>query len=737
MGGVQSAETDPENPENVTKGWYPHPFVKEGSIYKNTAAQKIWEIPSGKTDCVWDFDNAKCPTGYGKNVYKLNWRQCGPLGSKRWAPCKAKYTDQDILNCFENDKALKACHPDIKNGSINISDGINTTYEESRKRALEYAFINDINISKFPKLNNPDCPLYDQVAKKICLENMTFDGHPINGGMNRINCKEWCRRKYSKGEQTCAPVANEFCLKDRNKSSNLPVCTSALSAQKGNVTEEAYKQQQIEQKYNEWVRKMNDGINIFKDPEFKTFSEHSDLHLMPTIRNQLDTLWNDYCSKIGSDPVERERCSCINAGKEVENQNYGVRPDCLSQKCSNSIIAYRPWNTIRQRSGETCPNVCSQVIQARAGNIAIIDNINFVQNCFNSTDSQVQDAIQSSMNESIATVIESYMIGCIYTNNTIVTNKSATVDQTLSNKEYYLTIRDDIKDYTTNYGFLLESQVATATKVLSEINDNIITKSSPAMTTYYAIDFNAGTDSDTKKQEFEQALNTVIQSATPLKTLTQSIENLTQSMKPIVDDYKLKKQAFIDEVSTALDNIGADFPNTSQINLKIAQLEQHGKSIDDMKLIRDDALQIISNYQLIKNKELEDTQIKIEETRPIINQLISKLDNVSDETVIEYKDKWTIINQISDQTVLLTKMQEFKSQLEGYLKAKTDIGTLDKPTDDIKISETSSESGISLWIIGLIGFGMIIFVIIFIILKRKSKKLRGSNGPLQLTLSSN
>lgn len=82
-----------------------------------------------------------------------------------------------------------------------------------------------------------------------------------------------------------------------------------------------------------------------------------------------DAEWTKYCQK--EENSKKDICSCF----DVKNEKWAGKPSCFNPVCS-----LKGYMTMSMKT-TNCPSICQAIISGNAGNDAVIDRVNIVQQC--------------------------------------------------------------------------------------------------------------------------------------------------------------------------------------------------------------------------------------------------------------------------------------------------------------------------------------------------------------------
>lgn len=664
--------------------------------------------------CIRDCGN------YGKRV--INKTSCGFLGLGRRGVCEAVYEPKVLQQCIISKH--KDCHP-----KINDTSDLNT-YNKTRASIYrdlitgptygQYSTNAWSHINKWKISNNQ---IAGDVAKQVCNDGKREISDTKNSYdfTDSSECKKWCKANPDKCPDVSMRICNQnFDNKNIYLGSYKTFC-SDLKDTVSSIPEEAARSMLMRKEYEEYKIK---GQNAFSDPNLIKDSEH--IKLPENVAKDYDLLWENYC-KDAKDGSRKKRiaCACYLSEEELKNQGYATRPDCLSKVCATNINSYRPYKTVRTYTpqclnmpGEdklkcvsgTCPNVCSQVIQARAGNISIIKNIHLIQNCFSSQDSQVIDLINKEVNADISVGIKSYMISCIYTS---VAHEEK---EELEDKDLYMERKIIMTTYITNYSFIAPAEVEVM-KTLIESMDSQIFDARKKLKALRTINWSDDLPKE-KVTEYEILKKEAVLALSPFVLFVTNLEKTIDKTHYIIKSYNEARESIINEANQALNhfkNTYLDIEDTNPILytsllillekietpdlIEIYDLD--GILLDLKGKMREYIIQVdAENRRLAIEEEkllqiIENNEQIIEAGNREIIRIINTINQVDHKDNNMYKEEWsnllsTIDSRERGDPEIIIKINDFKSRIQGFIKMKEGTRLIFDPKKGVLPIETPS-----------------------------------------------
>jgi hypothetical protein len=685
----------------------------------------------------------KCHTKYGPNTY-LNTTEdtipnnkgaCGLFGTSYG--CHTKYNKTKMRACLKDyndggtrtplDKNNPDCHPVI--WKYKTSDpqyhSTRSTFLENELRQNPTTDVYSIHpflrtwVDKYGGKN-----MAHGVFKRYCDRDNVGDYK---------SCDPWCMKYPTE----CNKTAMTYCNRNMdsmvsqgnlNKNPYFYHCKRISEIKQASNKEESARHKFLSKEQNYYK---NMGDKAFEDPVISKIvlstSEHpNNPH---SVSLEYDEMYRNYCNKVKSNPnATREQkilCSCFLSQDEIDKYGYASRPDCLNAHCATMGEAYRPYKTVRtsypscytsgmnvdsqsQCIESSCPNVCVQQIKANA-NVSIIENIQFIQNCFDK-DVKVRSIVSKELNKSVSDTLIYYKIACIYTDLAIKysTDEDLERDKALINIQLHQGIRDDMNLYIDKYSFLLPAD----TSVLSKAKDtctSIISKVNNHLNDLHGIDWgNKDSLADDLIDRYNAIKTNVLNEAAPLKELTENmIEGTIISMKPKIKEYEDNRIAIKNEANIAFDKFISDNPefidDTIEYNLMLFDLDtlaESGHTISYMEGKLTELKAKITEYNYKKaeaNKEVgEDPLIEIEKIETSIkesifkvNNILIELDDIEHPDNQQYRDRWNVLqdkinNRTAGDTTIEPLINDFSSEVQGFIAMKKgEETTYNKETNKI------------------------------------------------------
>jgi hypothetical protein len=717
----------------------------------NDIGKGQYTISSGNTGCQDTFYNipaTDCKKGYGKNLGILEIEPCyiapfmSPYASSYLAECQALYSKGDLRECIINagenylinptygtpkcsttEDIIKQsqesnCHPYF----IKCIGNFEIPYNKSREYAIRDMIVSNKkdDVEKYLVGWSNSSPLrkdiYNRQYKRVCNDGINYEGELVgkHDNTDNIYCKKWCSENTDKcPDAAMAICSNNFDNKSIFTSKYKEYCKD-LKNDVTSVSEVNARNILMRKEYNEYKSL---GNIAFTDLDIKKGfvkdSEH--IKLPEDLAKDYDELWKAYCSGVTNESPREARmaCSCFLSEEEIKEQGYASRPDCLNKTCALSIDAYRPYKTVRVYQPQcvqmpygseernkcvegTCPDICSQVIQAKGGNISIIKNIHLVQNCFDSTDKQVQDAITKELNESIGMSMMIYKIACIYT---LLPNEFQTCIEEVEdnegkfNTEKYENIRDRMNKYIKVYRLIMRTEVGVLKDLIDACKDKM-NDVRIALNNLHSIKWADDLPKE-KLEEYDDKKKVVIDALGPLASITNSIEKEVLGFDTKIKEYEESRLSIINEANLSISNFINRYPEymkddyVSYLNLynKLIEIEKEGKTIRELEKILNDMYYIYNEYiENIKTEEkkmteenilirMEENENKISSTINTISSIISNIDNIGHEDNQKYKDEW---RQLQDELkerekgdlIALQLNDNYKNKIDGFIKMK-------------------------------------------------------------------
>ena len=454
------------------------------------------------------------------------------------------------------------------------------------------------------------------------------------------------------------------------------------------------------------------------------------------MRLEYDKIVKTYCDGTtkGSSTDRDVICSCYDVMSDpkypVKNGGYFMAPECLSGVCKDQ--GYKPF--IEPNRSHDCPNICIQNIDVSAGNIAILKNISFYQQCFNApgNESQKDDLITKLKNIALLDMkglLSVYVIACNITGNSTV-SKDVDVNALGIDPTKYQSMYLGITDQINNYSYITETKANQ--EIISTITDLVKGKIADQLKI-----INIGlatvlsdTDPDKTYQDSKKVLTDLITQLDPLIQTLQdnyikvkdTINALNSAMSDVLiavnkrrDSILLMKDANgkgpTDVQMLPIDNAIAELKKQNTINNLTSAQDKVYKQMDILtnainSVVKD--VTVNPNPSNPSNPSINPDYTKILSLKKSIDTLMDSIktrENASDFTT-EYNAITALVNKNNtyDYATLIPRMISFQTQLTEF--------SMKTPTiQDINSVKTTESGGYDwTWIIIVIVAIFIFFI---------------------------
>jgi hypothetical protein len=628
-----------------------------------------------------------CDKKFGRNIVLGNKRRkCGALPEWYRSPCYALYERKDLKYCLTNPDTNTDCHPDLRS-NVDIYN-----------KAWQYMIRDSVNSKKLPSgdlkyhmdlfinSNSDRKKMYKDIMEELCNRGDYVDN---------INCKKYCSENMGKCAKTDMRICNANFGSEYMKGNYQKYCKDLKDTLDTNSNEYELNARNL------FMRKEFDnykalGVRSFAEEDIKELliKDSQNINLPPSIAMDYDSLWNSHCSKIKDDPSvpreDREMCSCFLSQRELLDKGYASRPDCLNQTCATSTKAYKPYSTVRlyrpDCSGseckiQSCQNVCTQNILVDAGTVGIVQNINLIQNCFNSNKAQIIKMIDNELNKSIGNEMVNYKKACIYIEEEHGLeisgedySKNFDSLKTIQNQEFLKMAFDDypylfVSGELTTYKSLITEMLTIVASVKSKINSLHATK--------WDSDLPAET-----REEYNARKLELLSKAGELEKFIRGLEELIIGMTDKFESYTRNRKSLLENMKSLIKLLTEQFPGEAMIK-KFEEMYSNSESEKNLDIIQNNYVGMETEYNDFveaKNTEIEQMKIEMENLR---NEISAIFENPLYQTYIENNER------------LLGYKNENPTDLAGlkilYEKIMNEIKTF----DEIKERNLNYENQIS------------------------------------------
>lgn len=692
MGGQQSIQI-PLLGDCTTHSWYENDQDKKNIEVKDND----YILPSGESQCYpLGLSTTTCgePNLYGNDImvdYNSPEKVCVPCLNSRVRRCvkNMSYTEAKKQILTGN------MHPDLKSGSdpqyIKIRERI---ADDIIRNNNPYPLLDAQQVINYYSPGSYDKgEIYDRTIKKVCNE-VDQDGQLTVKDLDKNSyCKIWSIRK----PQEITGGQMQYCDTFFNDLRPTPMCQqNATKLMNDTVGEKKALTSFLGKEFGYYK---NLGDSAFQDPNFINISQREALDLVPTVRDDgYEKMWKDYCEKNIDDP----KCACF---KVMNDSNrYGVFPECISNNCANNPQTYKPVS-VRKRgildtSGKinfNCPNVCTQIINTTAGNLNVLENINFYQKCFNTSESSgVYSKVLESVHVDIGAPLDSYKISNIYlsrvsTMKGYITEKeflALAIDYALTYAEY-----DKLKMMMDTYTFLFTISIKALQPILENMQRFVeegelvldkINKMTDITTSGYA----------TEKENLIKILNN-------LPALNKTISDMIVEMTKKMADYDTKRTQLINDAKTLIDNYVANYPDKYESSVKsecdsiFSLMKGGGLTIDQIE----DYLDSINNKIAESINKIEQEKLSMARSEAynqavtIIQDALKGITYDTENPPQKISDLYTLASSIN--TLTLPELPEIIAKLKNdvivVLQELNDINAQQKDlsikTEQLKIAQ--------------------------------------------------
>lgn len=642
-------------------------------------------IDSGVTWCTGLVDPQCRYDLYGSNLgYRdktPTYKGCGFMG--RTTECSAYYSPDELKRCIEgNPLSGFKCHPHLSSNDNGVRD--------SAEKFYTWDLLNK-GVAPYRSAYKDWEKNYKTIVRAYCDK----PGFPNNNGICNTLCdKDLCpnNRMY------------------RCHTPNLDLSNDCVGL-KDNPNKN-YKEflTYIQKEYN-YYKAMGD--KRFELDAFLYASMHK--NLPENFAYDYDRDWREFCNKNPDHP----RCTCILQDEVIQLKDDSgqpaIRPDCLSSKCQQSVedggMSYQPYSSVRKyiSSGVQCPNICSQVLQLTSGNISIANNINFVQKCFNSTESQVIDSISNAVLNDIGENRDAYSIACV------LLNKKPLIINEIQNESTYRTLDQPKNEY---------ANISSCTQIY-EVYKTYMESIKIYVEKVEYIWITIGKDA----KIYTNQLPTMKEYFNTLYQLIKSIMENEDKLDKAIADYLRYRESFF----TKLENAKIDMPDKKDIIQSIIDREKPLYK-DNMvyDTIYDNEVPKKGENPLEEEKK-EDTSITLDKTGAIeiIGQIKPKILEIKNDLLLgklnTFIDELDKISNKSDYDNLLINLKDFAATVNKEY-VETTSKPVTTPTTPTTTKKTYTIFGLELTIITVIlivvlvlSVIVIIILIIYTIFKKKKQ----------------
>jgi len=277
-------------------------------------------------------------------------------------------------------------------------------------------------------------------------------------------------------------------------------------------------------------------------------------------KKKWDQLWSNYCK---GDNSTKPECSCYySGGGTTDVSKYSIPSECLAT-CSNPVSfgtnAYQP-NDVMQKLivGKDCPSACIAIVNADAGDIAIVDNIKIIQQCAISggdADNNIGTSIPKWVLKNFPDTCAAYVKYCKVSGHEIqgyISDNLGLVNYSSSDLD------EDIKTYTEICGQFKDYDVAQ----INMMTNNDVQGFEASVSGFMNIDYKKTTDaindwnsySNTLKiNKFVPDYNTfssmLVSARTAIKSYTQMRTGYVNALNEASSDMT-NKNIFDDEITS-------------------------------------------------------------------------------------------------------------------------------------------------------------------------------------------
>ena len=442
--------------------------------------------------------------------------------------------------------------------------------------------------------------------------------------------------------------------------------------------------------YNDYMNKLAvrcsaNKDSMYSDRCYNMFMDYNTVNYAKDAKRTVDNAWNKHCNTVMSTPATRAaaskvdlaRCACYKKPDPILQQ-YATKPECWITKCRNpsaesdpKMRAYQYSDIIFASKNPRCPPIqlCQTIINAEAGNMAVIDNIHIIQDCFNGDDSkstkdqtreQVKKMITHDLNEAILWLKQGAVLVDVIIASPV--EHEHEIDD-------YTTYKQTMDTNLNSYSYL-DSSFMTETNVAKKYLTDSVSTSKTKYTSIMSVEFKTSSQYTTLRDDFTNSI-------TPVRSGTQALIEVIKSTGQSIIDYKQEILSLTTQAEQHLTSI-----TSSKENLR-NELDDIKNTPMDMSVFRTKISDFIAKCD-DAHKENTDTDT-LEQVRNRVRGLNSYVKGgMLSDAVVSEKYKNIILPLIDGKDIMkMTSMARLKT-LDIKLKAlKIELDSPKTPVKEI------------------------------------------------------